>query len=213
MGREGIFMGVFLRDCPHCPASSVSFNIVWATPGPQGWRLAATCNACQGIVAAQCHGPHNQNPSAASGNIEGQGKLFMIGEMWPSRAAVAAPAHTPSAVASRFVDGEFNFQNGKWNAAVGMYRAALDLATKALQAPGATFFARLKSLHDGGGVTNDIWSWATHVRVDGNEALHDPDEFTKEDAITLRHFTTMFLRYVFEMRGLVEEYRKAKGSS
>jgi hypothetical protein len=88
-----------------------------------------------------------------------------------------------------------------------MYRAALDLATKDLQAQGATFFARLQWLHQNGRVTADIKDWADHVRVEGNGALHDPDDFTEVDAKALRHFTTMFLRYVFEMPGLVTEFR------
>jgi hypothetical protein len=105
------------------------------------------------------------------------------------------------------MDGEFNFQNGRWNAAVGMYRAALDLATKSLRAEGPTFFKRLENLASTARVTPEIRSWADHVRVEGNEALHDPETFTREDAQALRFFTEMFLRYVFELPGEVMRFR------
>jgi hypothetical protein len=46
-----------------------------------------------------------------------------------------------------------------------------------------------------------------HVRVEGNAALHDPDEFNEDDAKALRFFTEMFLRYVFELPGAVRAFR------
>jgi hypothetical protein len=90
-----------------------------------------------------------------------------------------------------------------------MYRSALDIATKGL--PGVPqrvdFFHRLEWLHDNHRITPDIRSWADHVRVEGNAALHDPEEFAEADAKALRFFTEMFLRYVFELPGAVREFR------
>jgi hypothetical protein len=123
------------------------------------------------------------------------------------RTPAQAPQFTPDAAASRFKDGEFNIQNGRWNAAVGMYRAALDLSTKGLNAEGGTFYARLQWLAESGRVTPEIREWADHVRVEGNAALHDPEEFTEVDAKALRYFTEMFLRYVFELPGEVKRFR------
>src|SRR4051812_1113483 len=203
-------MGVFLRDCPHCPATHSTFTITWSKWQDDTWRASATCGACRDAVIAVIAAPHNRDPSGVTGDIE---KTHMtVFATWPARQDAVAPPYTPRSVAARFTDGEFNFQNGRWNAAVGMYRAALDLATKELQAEGGTFFARLAWLHQKGRVTLDIKDWADHVRVEGNGALHDPDEFTEVDATALRHFTEMFLRYVFEMPGKVAEFRAPKPS-
>jgi hypothetical protein len=55
-----------------------------------------------------------------------------------------------------------------------------------------------------------MWSWAHHVRLEGNEALHDPEAFDEEDATPLRLFTETFLRYAFELPGEVSEYSEPK---
>jgi hypothetical protein len=90
-----------------------------------------------------------------------------------------------------------------------MYRSALDIATKGMEGiPAGTFFARLNWLHDQHRITPEMFAWATHVRVEGNEALHEPDEFKEEDAKPLRLFTETFLRYVFELPGEVSAFRK-----
>jgi len=70
-----------------------------------------------------------------------------------------------------------------------------------------SFFERLKWLHDNHRITPDIRSWGDNVRIDGNDALHDADDFTEEDAKPLRLFTEMFLRYVFELPGEVAAFR------
>jgi len=90
-----------------------------------------------------------------------------------------------------------------------MYRSALDIATKAMDGipKDVTFFKRLEWLHEHHAITPDIRSWADHVRVEGNAALHDPDVFSEGDAKSLRFFTEMFLRYVFELPGAVREFR------
>jgi hypothetical protein len=89
-----------------------------------------------------------------------------------------------------------------------MYRSALDIATKGMNGvPAGTFFQRLVWLSDNHAITPDIRSWADHVRVEGNAALHDPEEFAEGDAKSLRFFTEMFLRYVFELPGAVREFR------
>ncbi|WP_404536021.1 DUF4145 domain-containing protein [Bradyrhizobium ottawaense] len=117
--------------------------------------------------------------------------------------------HAPPPVKARFLEGEDAFRRNKWNSAVAMYRSALDIATKAMDGvpASATFFKRLEWLHEHHVITSDMRSWADHVRIEGNAALHDPDEFTEGDAKPLRFFTEMFLRYVFELPGEVRAYR------
>jgi hypothetical protein len=112
-------------------------------------------------------------------------------------------------VKARYEEGEDAFARRKWNSAVAMYRSALDIATKAMEGPpkDSTFFKRLEWLHEHHAITPDIRSWADHVRVEGNAALHDPEEFDEADATTLRFFTEMFLRYVFELPGAVRKFR------
>jgi hypothetical protein len=90
-----------------------------------------------------------------------------------------------------------------------MYRSALDIATKGMEGvpAGQTFFKRLEWMDQNHLITPDIRSWADHVRIEGNAALHDPDDFAQDDAKALRFFTEMFLRYVFELPGEVAKFR------
>ena len=90
-----------------------------------------------------------------------------------------------------------------------MYRSALDIATKTISGvpSGLNFFHRLKWLHDNQHITQQMKDWADHVRIEGNEALHDPDEFDEADAKPLRLFTETFLRYIYELPGEVSAFR------
>lgn len=90
-----------------------------------------------------------------------------------------------------------------------MYRSALDIATKSM--PGVpddlTFYKRLVWLHEHHHITKQMKDWADHVRVEGNEALHDPEDYEEADAKPLRLFTETFLRYVYELPGEVAAFR------
>jgi hypothetical protein len=203
-------MGVILRNCPHCPAEHSSFTIVWSNPfpnNPAAFNCLAACAACSWpicFIALQT--TEGAIPANYSGNIEPK---WHVKEIWPDRKPPAAPQHTPPSVKTRFEEGEDAFTRKKWNSAVAMYRSALDIATKAMDGPpkDVTFFKRLEWLHDNHAITPDIRSWADHVRVEGNAALHDPEQFNEQDAKALRFFTEMFLRYVFELPGAVREFR------
>jgi hypothetical protein len=206
-------MAVIVRNCPHCTAEFSSFQLTWSAPVPTGgnlWNCAATCGACNGPICFQTlttnTGLAGHPPTSQAGNIE---PTYRVERIWPTRIDHAAPPHTPPTVKARFLEGEDAFSRKRWNSAVAMYRSALDIATKAMTGVPAnsTFFQRLQWLHDNHGITPDIKSWADHVRVEGNAALHDPEEFAEEDAKSLRFFTEMFLRYVFELPGEVRAFR------
>ncbi|MGR6534013.1 MULTISPECIES: DUF4145 domain-containing protein [Brevundimonas] len=169
---------------------------------------AATCGACRLPVTLECYDNvgRGSKPREFNGVIEPE---FNVTAFWPERIEPMAPLHTPASVAKRFLEGEDAYQRRSWNAAVAMYRSALDIATKTFEGiPKGTFFKRLEWLHNNHHITPDMWSWADRVRIEGNEALHDPDDFTEDDAKPLRLFTEMFLKYVFELPGEVAEFRE-----
>jgi hypothetical protein len=205
-------MAVIVRNCPHCPAEHASFQLMWCGNLPNipiwFWNCVAICGACGHPICfiAMHSRTESGQPMAYAGNIE---PTFSVSEMWPTRVAASAPPHTPAPVKARYLEGEDAYSRKRWNSAVAMYRSALDIATKGMEGvpANATFFQRLVWLHDNHAITPDIRSWADHVRVEGNAALHDPEEFAEGDAKALRFFTEMFLRYVFELPGSVREFR------
>lgn len=203
-------MGMFRVTCPHCATVSVAADVVWQR-GKNGRKIVLmVCGACGLPITADVR----QWDGANIDMIQTVGDLgasrCSIQQSWPAATASAAPAHTPVAVARRFVEGEEAYRRGSWNAAVSMYRSALDIATKGLDGvPKKKFYDRLIWLHENHRITPDMKDWADHVRIEGNEALHDPDDFTEEDARPLRLFTEMFLRYLFELPGEVAAFRDA----
>jgi len=208
-------MGILIRNCPHpgCYAEHVSFRVVWSDYVPNKTRSftnnGALCGACNSPI---CFVAMNKNthevPLSIVGNIE---PICIVSEIWPQRSVPLAPPHTPVPVAKRFLEGEDAFGRRRWNSAVAMYRSALDIGTKGIEGvpKDVNFFQRLVWLHDHHLITPDMKAWADHVRVEGNAALHDPDEFAEDDAKALRFFTEMFLRYIFELPGAVKEFRKS----
>ncbi|WP_309628829.1 DUF4145 domain-containing protein [Brevundimonas sp.] len=201
-------MAMMIRDCPHCPATSVAFTIKWNASTSGATQIgAATCGACGKLIAFTLLsvGAAAPDPSNIGGNIA---SIWQVTGAWPSRQAPTVPDHTPNAVARRFLEGEDAFNRHSWNAAVSMYRSALDIATKGLEGvpEKQTFYKRLIWLRDQGRITDEMKSWADQVRIEGNEALHDPEDFEESDAKPLRLFTEMFLRYIFELPGEVAAF-------
>jgi hypothetical protein len=204
-------MATIKRNCPHCPAEHVAFRLV-AADGifgrPGMWNCLAVCGACGlPICFVASSGAGGSSLLQFPADIE---LHWAVLATWPSRKEPSAPPHAPPPVARRFLEGEDAYGRENWNSAVAMYRSALYIATKALDGvPGKlTFFKRLEWLDENRRITPEIRSWADHVRVEGNEALHDPDDFEENDAKPLRFFTEMFLRYVFELPGEVRAFRE-----
>lgn len=197
-------MGVLTTDCPHCDVARVGFTVMWSYNSPRGRVGIGSCGACRMPITFLA------GTGASLEQYSGELREHVpIGQIWPEISNVVAPKHTPLPVARRFVEGEENFKRGSWNSAVAMYRSALDITTKSMPdvPTGKTFYSRLVWLRDEGRITQQMKDWADHVRVEGNDALHEPDEFIEEDARPLRLFTETFLRYVYELPGEVAAFR------
>lgn len=201
-------MAVYKSNCPHCATNDVAFAILTSYRIAAGETIAlGVCGSCHKPLTIHAHG-------LETGLEEHRGDItdrFYIEEVWPSAEELAAPRHTPPAIANRFIEGEDGFRRQRWNSAVAMYRSALDIATKGLSGvpKGLTFYKRLIWLHDHHVITSQMKDWADHVRVEGNDALHDPEDFTEADAAPLRLFTETFLRYIYELPGEVAAFRGA----
>jgi hypothetical protein len=111
-----------------------------------------------------------------------------------------APADVPPNVHSAFMSGLRNLKRpDDTNAAAIMFRRSIELAIKNLNPNGkGNLKQRIAELSDDY-VTPAMKDWATHIRLDANEAAHEEEEFSKEDAETLHTFARMFLTYAFTL--------------
>lgn len=211
-------MGTLSAPCPHCLHDKSLHEAVWdralnrAATEYQSYMLCSHCGFGVGFFIRSKHGAAITGPVKISGDLDPH---YYVVDSWPSPKQLAAPEHVPPSVSKRFIEGEDAFHRRNWNSAVAMYRSALDIATKAIDGvpAGLTFFKRLEWMFEHGRITRDIREWADQVRVDGNAALHEPEEFSEVDATSLRYFTEMFLRYVFELPGRVAEFRERGGAA
>ncbi|AYV67100.1 hypothetical protein C2I06_09550 [Niallia circulans] len=73
---------------------------------------------------------------------------------------------------------------------------------------GKSFAFYVDFLHDQHYIPPNSKEWVDHIRKKGNEATHEIPEISKEDAIELMEFTEMLLRFVYEMPGRMNKYRK-----
>lgn len=97
-------------------------------------------------------------------------------------------------------------ESSNFDAAGMMFRKTLEAATKILDADlaGKTLVKRVDALTSSGKLTEDMAKWAHEVRLGGNDAAHEEEPFSMEEALALKNFIENFLRYVFTLPAAVE---------
>ncbi|RQZ18378.1 DUF4145 domain-containing protein [Burkholderia sp. Bp9031] len=82
-----------------------------------------------------------------------------------------------------------------------MFRRCLEIALKKYtpEIEAWKLEKRIDKLATEGKITKDIQAWAHRVRLDGNDALHEEEEFTKESAGELMEFTRLLLTYLYTL--------------
>ena len=83
-----------------------------------------------------------------------------------------------------------------------MFRRAIEIAVKTISPRRATRGDNLKKRIEDlppDVATPAMKTLAQHVRLDANDAAHEPEEFSEDDAKKLRVFAEMFLTYAFTL--------------
>lgn len=129
--------------------------------------------------------------------------------VFPMRPNTEAPAHTPENVGKFYKQGTDNLP-GNYDAAGMMFRKALDVSLK-VKFPDIdgtlTLYQRITEAEQQQGLTPDLAEWAHQIRLDGNDAAHEEEPFSKEDAESLHTFTELVLHYLFTLPGMLAEAR------
>jgi hypothetical protein len=166
------------------------------------------CQVCgEGIVAKL------QSPSSQSIHQWVQGQTAMQTTMgpitvvrhWPTEIETKAPEHSPNNVTSFYLQGMDNLARKNYDAAGTMFRKSLDIALKRLNQSGkGTLQQRIDNLPAAVAITPAMKEWAHQIRELGNDAAHEEDPFTEDEAKTLQAFTELFLTYTFTLPGMLE---------
>jgi hypothetical protein len=130
---------------------------------------------------------------------------IQIGKQWPLPASTDAPADTPPSTANFYRQATDSLNSGNFDAAGMMFRKTLETATKIIDPNLAnlTLAKRISELAKNHLLTPALNAWATEIRLGGNEAAHEDDPFSQEDAQALNDFCENFLRYVFTLPAAV----------
>jgi hypothetical protein len=120
--------------------------------------------------------------------------------------AIELSEHIPPRVAGLFREANECRQMTWYEAAGAMYRKTLDVATKHIYAhdprlsdkqPAQALRVRIKSLGEMKILNEDIVELADVAALDGNDATHDVDPYTKEEAEALEDLTSDLLDRLF----------------
>jgi len=136
------------------------------------------------------------------------GTIYEIKREWP-QATLVAPDDVPPNVARFYEQGLENLAQKRWDAAGAMFRKSLDVASKIIAADSKhlTLFARINKLHESGLITEAMKDWSHEIRLEGNNAVHDEEPESAEDAEATHKFTEAFLTYVFTLPAMVTANR------
>ena len=187
---------IFKCDCPHCGARSVAFTHHKALASQRSGRtdVFASCGHCERGIVAMVRG----RPVSTAED------MYRFG--WttaPDLPDTGAPVHTPGNVGRFFEQGLENLPRN-FDAAGTMFRKALDTAlTARFSELEGSLMKRIDKAADNGALTPDMAQWAHRIRHLGNDAAHDEEPFSPEDAQELHGFTDLVLRYLFSLPGML----------
>ncbi|PJL13327.1 hypothetical protein B9Y72_11330 [Stenotrophomonas maltophilia] len=210
----------YVGDCPHCLAETVGMTLAGYTQLPAQRPTAMfQCNRCYDIlcICMETGRVAVDWLSHESGPLEDamESNYARIISIYPAPERTDAPKHTSSVVRRAYEQGIDNAKRKNMDAAAAMYRKALDVATRELDAAlaGKNLAPRIDALHKSGRLTDDLKEWAHLIRLDGNHGAHDDDELSMEEISQLASFTELFLTYTFTLPAQVAARKAAAASS
>ncbi len=201
-------MTALSHDCPHCGSKSASFSLLYEyrpVKAPENILAFFKCGVCSLSVCFDFH------VLDRSYNLDNHYCIdtdsFRIVNMYPGISTPTLPEHLPNNVAQFFGEAVDNIITGP-NAAGAMFRKSVDVGLKII-APDidGPLVSRIDTLAKNGTITKELADWAHYVRLEGNEAAHDEEPFTPEEAGELHKFADLLMRYLFTLPGMLKARR------
>jgi hypothetical protein len=195
-------------ECPYCRAEKIGFaprGAVIRRPGEPIHLLFLQCEGCGDAIVATIHTNTANINGWMNGSANSPGNITAIN---PKYVAQKSPADVPPKVSAAFLSGLDNLgRKGGANAAGAMFRRSIELAAREMDpnaAAGINLKKRIEGLPDTV-VTPAMKEWAQHIRLEGNDAVHGPDEYTDKDAKDLHAFAEMFLTYAYTLPEMLKK--------
>ena len=206
-------MTFFIRDCVRCGTKKITHVFVGESTlirqSDYLREIAGACADCKQLSIYRWDSP--QKGTAASqltaGNIEALNSSTLATEaVRIATTSVELSPHIPHRIAGLFREANECRQMTWFEAAGAMYRKTLDVATKHIYAhdirlaekePAQALRSRIQALGALKIIEQDIVELADIAALDGNDATHDVDPYTKDEAEALEDLTFDLLDRLF----------------
>ena len=211
-------MAAIIDDCPHCSGEKIGFTFVaecrLQPEIPIRFMVLYKCNKCQGgfvvIYLQKIRSAAYKSPAAATTDPTDVG--FTVAEKYPARMPTRVPAHVPDPLGRFFQQAHDGFRRGDHDASGAMSRKVVDVSTQKLLGEDSKKYGniagRIDALAYAGKLTAELKDWAHQVRLGGNEAAHDQEPYSKEEAEELLDFAELYLTYVYTLPARLKERRE-----
>lgn len=202
-------MAFFVRDCVRCGVKQVQHNVAGAGPRHDSyWEVAGHCASCKQLSVYIWRGSGSTDPmdGYGSSNIENAYTMLAEDAVRIATTSISVSEHVPTRIADLFREANECRQMTWYEAAGAIYRKTLDVATKHIYShdprlagknPAQALRVRIKSLGEMKILDEDIVELADVAALDGNDATHDVDPYTAEEAEALEALTMDLLDRLF----------------
>ena len=200
------------------------------------WTLTLDCPQCEARVAAESRGNYSvqtggwpDGPATRDRYallscpacehpflVVSRGEEEVDSEMWSGpNWTVLFPGGggfelrgVPDTIARSFGEAVLCFRAAANTATAVMCRRALEAVCKDKGAMKRTLAANLEHLQERGTIDARLYEWADALRLVGNDAAHNVDEFmSKEDAKDGLDFTRAIIEYVYTFTDAFEKFK------
>jgi hypothetical protein len=214
-------MPSLILECPHCGAEKIGFTVLYqaqATINPQNvvkrFRVYMSCSNCEeaviGIFDKPAASPNPQDPTSCP--IDPRMMGWRLTKIYPTPKPSQSPDYTPDYLKKIFLQAANALRRGDPDASGAMSRKVVDVSTQQLLGEESKNYhniqGRIDALATANRLTPDLKDWAHQVRLGGNDAAHNIDPFTPEEADELLNFAELYLTYVYALPGRLKERRE-----
>ncbi|MCX2696697.1 DUF4145 domain-containing protein [Ochrobactrum chromiisoli] len=204
-------MAFFVRDCVRCGVRTIQHMLVGQTQTDAKnyeWEVIGACTDCQqaSVYLFRLRAIGESPMTYTKGNIETNQSSLAGTPIRIATTSMELSEYIPKRIAGLFREANECRQMTWYEAAGSMYRKTLDVATKhifshdprlAEKNPANALRSRIKAMGEMGILEHDIVELADIVALDGNDAVHDEDPYTKEEAEALEDLTLDLLDRLF----------------
>lgn len=201
-------MPFIVKNCVRCGIKNIQMIAVGQISyEAHEWEVSAACTDCKQLSIWRWRSRSGAEPMQLSGNLEKTD--FPADVRGPVRIATTAidlSEYIPDRIADLFREANECRQMTWYEAAGAMYRKTVDVATKHIYStderlagkePANALRSRIKALGEMKILEMDIVELADVAAIDGNDATHDVDPYTADEAEALEDLTMDLLDRLF----------------